>query len=273
MKSRKILFILIIFIVCFISAFLNQTVQATPMSEKLYFGIAEIRTTTNMGYAMGDPDSGAEKIWKIVQYSNTSYNDPTEVSAYCIKANTGFAGAGSTDTYDVSYNMKTEKTEIAAQNDILNHLVNDGQYENLLALADLLYVNPLFINESYYQNELDALAEKVLKNYAVGKLLIAGDNRFLSADLISFLYYLVQPYANVSEKAYRLQMSLLNSVLKDSEIYAPGAAYDAQDRYTLLRNPHIARNEEVLAVPAEEAEHNLRDIYLSHLTDVVMVSR
>ena len=140
MKSRKILFILIIFIVCFISAFLNQTVQATPMSEKLYFGIAEIRTTTNMGYAMGDPDSGAEKIWKIVQYSNTSYNDPTEVSAYCIKANTGFAGAGSTDTYDVSYNMKTEKTEIAAQNDILNHLVNDGQYENLLALADLLYV-------------------------------------------------------------------------------------------------------------------------------------
>ena len=54
-------------------------------------------------------------------------------------------------------------------------------------LADLLYVNPLFINESYYQNELDALAEKVLKNYAVGKLLIAGDNRFLSADLISFL--------------------------------------------------------------------------------------
>ena len=139
-------------------------------------------------------------------------------------------------------------------------------------LADLLYTNPLFINESYYENELDALAEKVLKNYAVGKLLIAGDNRFLSADLISFLYYLVQPYANVSEKAYRLQMSFLNSVLKDSEIYAPGAAYDSQERYTLLRNPHIARNEEVLAVPAEEAEHSLRDIYLSHLTDVVMVS-
>lgn len=139
-------------------------------------------------------------------------------------------------------------------------------------LADLLYTNPLFINESYYENELDALAEKVLKNYAVGKLLIAGDNRFLSADLISFLYYLVQPYANVSEKAYRLQMSFLNSVLKDSEIYAPGAAYDAQDRYTLLRNPHIARNEEVLAVPTEKTKNNLRDIYLSHLTDVVMVS-
>ena len=130
----------------------------------------------------------------------------------------------------------------------------------------------MFIRESYYENELEAQAEKVLKNYAVGKLLIAGDNRFLSADLISFLYYLVQPYASVSEKAYRLQVSLLNSVLKDSEIYAPGAAYDSQERYTLLRNPHIARNEEVLAVPAEEAEHNLRDLYLSHLTDVVMVS-
>lgn len=138
-------------------------------------------------------------------------------------------------------------------------------------LANLLARNPLFIHESYYENELDAIAEKVLKNYAVGKLLIAGDNRFLSADLISFLYYLIQPYANQSDKAYRLQMSLYQEMLRESEIYAPGAAYDFHDRYTLLRNPHIARNEEVLVEPVMN-DSFYREKYLSHLTDVVMVS-
>ena len=140
MKKNKIIFSIIIFIFVFITAFMNNQVQAAPLNPNLYFGIAELRTTTNMGYAMGDPDSGAEKIWKIVQYSNTNFDDPTEVSAYCIKANVGFTDEGSTDVYDVSYNMKTERDAIAEQNDILHHLVNDGQYDNLLALADLLYV-------------------------------------------------------------------------------------------------------------------------------------
>ena len=107
MKKCKIIFTITMFILVLMTALTSNKVQATPLNPKMYFGIAELRTTTNMGYAMGDPDSGAEKIWKIVQYSDTNYNDPTEVSAYCIKADTGFSNEGSTDIYDVSYNMKT----------------------------------------------------------------------------------------------------------------------------------------------------------------------
>ena len=140
MKKRKIIFTITMFILVLMTALTSNKVQAAPLNPNLYFGIAELRTTTNMGYAMGDPDSGAEKIWKIVQYSNTNFDDPTEVNAYCIKADTGFSDESSTDIYDVSYNMKTERKEIAEQNDILNGLVNGGQYDNLLALADLLYV-------------------------------------------------------------------------------------------------------------------------------------
>ena len=138
-------------------------------------------------------------------------------------------------------------------------------------LAKLLIKNPLFIHESCYETELDALAEKVLKNYAVGKLLIAGDNRYLSGDLMAFLQYLIQPYTRENKEAYRLYMLLDASILKDSEIYAPGAKYYSQEHYTLLRNPHIARNEEVLVEPLVEADA-FRTKYLSHLTDVVMVS-
>ena len=140
MKKSRVIVTSIIFILFLITALLNNEVQATPVNPVVYFGIAEIRTTTQMGYAMGDPVQGAEKIWKIVKYSNTNYNDPTEVNAYCIKADQGFSNESATDIYDVSYNMKTERNTIAEQNDVLKGLVNGGQYDNLLALADILYI-------------------------------------------------------------------------------------------------------------------------------------
>ena len=140
MKRSRIIPIIIIFILFLATALFSNKIQATLVEPVLYFGIAEIRTTTNMGYAMGDPNQGAKKIWKIVQYSGASSNDPTEVSAYCIDAETGFSNTGDKAKYDVSYNMKTESGAITAQNDILNKLVNGGQYDNLLALGDLLYV-------------------------------------------------------------------------------------------------------------------------------------
>ena len=157
MKKSRIIFTIIMFITCLITTLFSNKVQAAPLTSERYYGIAELRETTQMGYAMGNPAQGAERIWKIVRYSNTSYNDPTEVNVYCIKADQGsyndptevnvycikadqgFSNQSRTEIYDVSYNMKTERTAIAKQNDVLNKLVNGGQYDNLLALADLLY--------------------------------------------------------------------------------------------------------------------------------------
>ena len=139
MKKSRIIFTIIMFITCLITTLLSNKVQAAPLTPVRYYGIAELRDTTQMGYAMGNPAQGAERIWKIVRYSNTSYNDPTEVNVYCIKADQGFSNQSRTETYDVSYNMKTERDTIAKQNDVLQGIVNGGQYDNLLALADLLY--------------------------------------------------------------------------------------------------------------------------------------
>ena len=164
MKKSRVIFTSIIFIIFLMAALINNKIEATPVDPVLYFGIAEIRTTTNMGYAMGDPNQEAEKIWKIVKYSNTNYNDPTEVSAYCIKADTGFTNQNLTDVYDVSYNMKTERNEIAKQNTILKELVEGGQYDNLLALADLLYFKGVS-TASEREQLLDASgANAVVKN-------------------------------------------------------------------------------------------------------------
>ena len=60
---------------------------------------------------------------------------------------------------------------------------------------------------------------------------------------------------------------------KTSAFYAPGAAYQHGDTCTLLRNPHIARNEELQlsSYDAKKEKRQMRHFYFRHLTDLVMV--
>ena len=136
-------------------------------------------------------------------------------------------------------------------------------------MASVLQKNPLFVNEPVYTRQLDARAEQVLKDYAVGRLMVPGDIRYLSGDLLALLYHL----AHANEATALMEPPFRTQVLADqfakNSFYAPGAVYECEDTCTLLRNPHIARNEEIqLSVyPKDE----LRDRYFGHLTDVVMV--
>lgn len=135
-------------------------------------------------------------------------------------------------------------------------------------MAAVLKKNPLFLQEEVYQKQLDTKAEQILKGYAVGRLLVAGDIRYLSGDLLSLLFHI-----GWKSKAFSFLVPFQREVMMDSFVensfYAPGAAYEHDALCTLLRNPHIARNEEIqLSVYPED---KLRDFYFGHLTDVVMV--
>ena len=132
--------------------------------------------------------------------------------------------------------------------------------------AEIIKQNPLFMEELLYTKELSDKAESVKQRYAVGQLLVAGDNRYLSDDLMRLLAYIVK-CAEGESKAYR---KLESECLTENTIYAPKPAYEAQDNYTLLRSPHIARNEEALVCPLKKVGR-LRKKYLSHLRYVVMV--
>lgn len=59
-------------------------------------------------------------------------------------------------------------------------------------LGELLRKNPLMIGEPIYQRELDDRAKQILKDYAVGRLIVAGDNRYLSSDLLDFISFLLE---------------------------------------------------------------------------------
>ncbi len=130
--------------------------------------------------------------------------------------------------------------------------------------ANILQKNPLFLQEPVLTKELDALAEHTLREYAMGRLVVAGDNRYLSGDLLRFVYCMVREQLGDASA-----VELERESLGEGEVYAPGAAYAPNTCYTLLRNPHIARNEEAVAQSPEAGY--FRNKYFSHLNYVVMV--
>ena len=139
-------------------------------------------------------------------------------------------------------------------------------------LGKLLEKNPAFIGESVYQEQLDAMAQRLLKDYALGRLQVAGDVRFLSGDLLQFLVTLLDVTPKKRTKSQWTFLSVAQSIeFQDHAFYAPRPGYKGKSACTLLRNPHIARNEEILLDPYRPVEQ-MRKHYLGHLTDVVMVS-
>lgn len=131
--------------------------------------------------------------------------------------------------------------------------------------AELLTKNALFIDEPIYAGELKDRAETLLAKYAVGKLSVAGDNRYLSDDLLRLIAGMVRDAVGEGASYRRLEREFI----EDHFIYAPQPNYETGEYYTVLRSPHIARNEEVLVKPMAASE--LREKYFSHLNYVIMV--
>jgi len=138
-------------------------------------------------------------------------------------------------------------------------------------LKSILEKNPKFIAEPVYADKIKAKAQAVLKQYALGRLIVAGDNRYLSADLLGLLIRFIPAKAkrNTSQRGFFI--GAMQSPFEKDSFYAPSMKYSHDKECTLLRNPHISRNEEVQLKPYSDLE-NMRKYYLSHLTDVVMVN-
>ncbi|MGI6268997.1 MAG: RNA dependent RNA polymerase [Candidatus Howiella sp.] len=128
--------------------------------------------------------------------------------------------------------------------------------------AKLIEKNGLYAEEPIFAKELQSKAEHILSGYGVGRLTVSGDNRYLSDDLMRLLAYLIK-----DTEAYSV---LEAECLSGSTFYAPKPCYTENDTYTLLRNPHISRNEEATVIPLSEVGE-IREKYLSHLRYVVMV--
>lgn len=148
----------------------------------------------------------------------------------------------------------------------LKNLEIDDDTDKKKIYAKIIEKNAMFVDEPIYAKELSDKAKNILNKYAVGKLLVSGDNRYLCDDLMRLLGYIVE----CSEGESGAYKALEKEFLTDNFMYAPKATYEENEFYTLLRSPHIARNEEAIARPLKNTG-KLREKYLSHLHYVVMV--
>lgn len=131
-------------------------------------------------------------------------------------------------------------------------------------LAEMLHKNDLLLYEKVYQSELARVAEALVQNFAKGNLLVKGKVAYLSADLALFLAELLKPHLG-QEKAAAVSRELLS----DHPGYTTAYGISGETA-ALLRNPHIAKNEEAVVYPPKFAG-DLRRKYLSHLNGVVMI--
>ena len=215
MSKKKITLLAISVMFAFIFMLVpNNSKAATPLTPSMYFGIQEYRSGTtpeNMGYAINNPEANQSsmesivgtKIWQIVKYNSSSDANYVTGNYYCIRSLVGFSDVNKKAEYNISYDFKTEKEAIKnSGNTVLNSIVTNGYYENILALSDIVYLNGVstandrktlleaagiyedehnyHITDSdieavqqaafwYYSNHDDALFERLFNNYGENK--------------------------------------------------------------------------------------------------------
>ncbi len=130
-------------------------------------------------------------------------------------------------------------------------------------LTDMLYRNDLLLREKIYKNEIERAAETLIQNFAKGNILVSGTVAYLSSDIALLLAELLKLHLDRSKSA-----SVYRKLLATHQRYT--TAYGVINKAALLRNPHIAKNEEAI-VHAPTHIDDIRIRYLSHLDGVVMV--
>ena len=160
MNRKNLLLSVVVLIVLILVSLLPVSSMAAQDGRVLYLGITEKRTndTPNFGYAIGDPNTNGEegygaKIWNIQEHTGPNEGDPVKADGnkniYCVKAGVGFSNTHRTATYNIFYDMKTERNAIASNIPKMATVVNGNietgsgtvnAYDALLALSDMLYL-------------------------------------------------------------------------------------------------------------------------------------
>ncbi|MCI8641770.1 MAG: Cys-Gln thioester bond-forming surface protein [Clostridia bacterium] len=150
--TLSIISIILVTIVCMLIP--NQTKAATTnLTTPIWFGPKEFwgNSTDSMAYAIRNPYGSTSAtdtisgaiIWQIVKYQGQTNNYDTG-NFYCAKSGIGFTDIGNTTVkqeYNRSYNLKNDKNAISSSgNKVLKSIVDNGHYDNLMALLDRIYL-------------------------------------------------------------------------------------------------------------------------------------
>ena len=130
----------------------------------------------------------------------------------------------------------------------------------------LLEKEPRFLNDPHIQTTIKNHRVSRYNDIAQGRILVKGENRFLSGDLYAFLVDIVGRVAIIDNSYKKVYDKLKNNRMKNGGVYMPGMAPDGR-KVALLRSPHLSRNEDVCTKTFYSKEYNE---YFKELTGVAM---
>ena len=146
------------------------------------------------------------------------------------------------------------------------NLTNKEKREELFKTEDkaswmeLLLKDERFLKDPHIKSTVRAHRVSLYNDIALGKILVRGENRFLSGDLYAFLVDMLERVEG------DICFDFSGKLLKNGGVYMPGVAASGQ-RVALIRSPHLSRNEDVCTILKTKKEY---DTYLGHLTGVVI---
>ncbi len=133
--------------------------------------------------------------------------------------------------------------------------------------------NLSFFGEKYIKKQIRDQIDSRIKGIYKGNIRVAGENRYLSGDLLGLLLHIYG--LGKGNKAYDKDRhkALKNLAVKPDEFRMPGPRVKIKpgSSYGFLRNPHLSRNEDCI-LRYEFTESDIYDKYFSDLTGVIMVA-
>lgn len=173
------------------------------------------------------------------------------------------AGKIKNNKYYQKQGAKRERAEQIAENSEREEI--EEKTETWLAV---LSEDNRVIKEPKIAGKLNGMYQSQLKNTVFGKLVVEGELRFLSRDLVALCYHLVNQCEKIPSE--NPKGFFKHNILFDEKISMPGRAIAVEcgANLALFRNPHLSRNEEWLS---KYFENDFRKNYLGHLKGVVEI--
>lgn len=243
--------------------------------------------------------SQAEDFQRLIQYHNIFVKDPytylkrisndtmDNEEAVIVQDN-------SADLYDFSSDLNNEESESAGESvdeatssednmEISETAISDEKKYLSATWLEALFANKEFIYHPYIKSKLQSISKSLKQNLALGRILVDGEIRFLSRDLLYFLFMLVQD-SDLQQPSFS---NMQNELLKQDQFEMPNPQTALQDKqyYPIFRSPHLSRNEECalrfhalkkenFKTPSDKEDilKNIRYKYFHHLSGIIMVS-
>lgn len=162
-----------------------------------------------------------------------------------------------------------------------------------------LDLNPDFVRDPYVRSMLKVEEISRVKDIGSGRIIVDGVLKYLSGDLLALLLHMIYNKKADNEDGIGGENGL-GLIAKDgsfhiaadfnsaavlrlrSQLIRTGKFYTADHarlglrkdrRYSILRNPHLSRNEQCSLrpyIPERSDEQNIYNLYFSHLKNVIM---